>query len=1032
MFKNLKLGTKIILGFLAVVGCLMAQVCSAAAVKPSPDSAISMLKEGNERFVSGNTKHPNTTAARLAQAGSENQGDHAYATIITCSDSRVPVERLFDAGVMDIFVIRVAGNVCDTDEVGSIEYGLAHVRTPVLVVLGHTQCGAVTAVTHAIHGTGHALERNIPPLVDNIQPAVERAIQKQSHLNGDAVIPYAIEENVWQGIEDLFINSPSTRNIVNSGRAKVVGAIYDVGTGRVRWLPEHKSMQILASVESNPARAMNAMAGGSHGGQSGSHGGNAASGSSNGGSTHSAIEVQAKQVTLIDPSKLHQLDAARHRKIEIAQAGLGSDEGGASILWKVGIVIAVILVLTGLAWQSGVFTRMAISSKLYASFGILVLIAVFTGLCGYYFLKQVSTDAKIEASVQELNIMANEMATLQNEFLLYGIEDKQRGEECVKRIEELVAEYKTDAADIRALHLDEVGRQTITEIEQAVDKFETVFVDLTNKFHEVEQYKEDLDVIYEKVEEELAKVLLNHESELAEMEHSGADATAIAFQTELVEKLAKCELLVAKIAHDEVAFLLDKHIDRVAEMETKFGLLYPTLNAVKSIVPKVAIDKAEETADLAMISTVYEQMHEYQKELAKIIEDELQVEADTIDASEDLMIAETTCEAMATRIGQQVENIKAQANTISIFLIIGSAVFGTFLSITLVLSITKPINSIITGLTEGSEQVSSASGQVSAASQSLAEGSTEQAAGLEETSSSLEEMASMTKQNADNAQQANTLAGQARTAADTGTESMTKMNEAINDIQKSSDETAKIIKVIDEIAFQTNLLALNAAVEAARAGEAGKGFAVVAEEVRNLAMRSAEAAKNTSAMIEESVKNSKNGVDIATEVAKVLEEIVGSIGKTTDLVGEIAAASQEQAQGIDQINTAMAQMDKVTQQNAANAEESASASEELSAQAESMNDQVGELVTLVGGAANRHSRSSGRGRNFNRGAAQKASNNTKQHSFGKSDHAFHKIANGHAQEKAPRQTAKASAPEKVIPLKGDENTGTDDFNEFNG
>ncbi len=258
------------------------------------------------------------------------------------------------------------------------------------------------------------------------------------------------------------------------------------------------------------------------------------------------------------------------------------------------------------------------------------------------------------------------------------------------------------------------------------------------------------------------------------------------------------------------------------------------------------------------------------------------------------------------------------------------------------------ISHVAARLSDGAEQVASAASQVSAASQSLAQGAAGQAAGLEETSSSLEEMASMTKRNADNAQQANTLATEARAAADTGTGSMSRMNVAIAEIQKSSDETAKIIKVIDEIAFQTNLLALNAAVEAARAGEAGKGFAVVAEEVRNLAMRSAEAAKNTASMIEESVKNAGNGVDIASEVGKVLDEIVQSIGKTTDLVSEIAAASQEQAQGIDQVNTAVTQMDKVTQQNAANAEESASASEELSSQARSMNDIVGELVALVG------------------------------------------------------------------------------------
>jgi methyl-accepting chemotaxis protein len=342
---------------------------------------------------------------------------------------------------------------------------------------------------------------------------------------------------------------------------------------------------------------------------------------------------------------------------------------------------------------------------------------------------------------------------------------------------------------------------------------------------------------------------------------------------------------------------------------------------------------------------------------------------------------------------------------------------------------TEIFKRIISGLTEGSEQVASASGQVSTASQSLAEGSTEQAAGLEETSSSLEEMASMTKQNADNAQQANALASEARKAADTGTEAMQRMNAAINDIQKSSDETAKIIKVIDEIAFQTNLLALNAAVEAARAGEAGKGFAVVAEEVRNLAMRSAEAAKNTSAMIEESVKNSKNGVDIANEVGKVLEEIVQSVGKTTDLVSEIAAASQEQAQGIDQVNTAMNQMDKVTQQNAANAEESASASEELSAQAGSMNEVVSELLHLVEGASAKQSN------RFDHHHIRPDHNDVKkgkkENGLKRSDEAFHNIADNSDKKKGPALTSKRKAAEKAIPLDvdNDDNVG---FREFNG
>jgi methyl-accepting chemotaxis protein len=265
-------------------------------------------------------------------------------------------------------------------------------------------------------------------------------------------------------------------------------------------------------------------------------------------------------------------------------------------------------------------------------------------------------------------------------------------------------------------------------------------------------------------------------------------------------------------------------------------------------------------------------------------------------------------------------------------------------------SITIPINRVVALMNAGAEEVASASGQVSAASQSLAEGSSEQAAAIEETSSSLEEMASMTRQNADNANQADQLMKDANQIIDEANQSMDQMTTSMAQITQTSEETQKIVKTIDEIAFQTNLLALNAAVEAARAGEAGAGFAVVADEVRNLAIRAAEAAKNTSTLIEDSVKRIKEGSSLVETTNSAFDKVAQSSSKVADLVAEISAASTEQAQGIEQVNKAVSEMDQVVQQNAANAEESASASEEMNAQAEQMKAVVMELVAIVGGS----------------------------------------------------------------------------------
>jgi len=267
-------------------------------------------------------------------------------------------------------------------------------------------------------------------------------------------------------------------------------------------------------------------------------------------------------------------------------------------------------------------------------------------------------------------------------------------------------------------------------------------------------------------------------------------------------------------------------------------------------------------------------------------------------------------------------------------------------------TVTRPINRVVSGLKDGSQQVSAAASQVASASHDLADGASRQASSLEETSASLEEMSSMTKQNAQNANQAKAMVADAAHIVEKVGGHMDNMATAILEVTKSSEETGKIIKTIDEIAFQTNLLALNAAVEAARAGEAGAGFAVVADEVRNLAMRAAEAAKNTSGLIEGTIKAVRNGSELTKLTQEAFRENREIAGKIGQLVDEIAAASEEQAHGIGQLNTAVTEMDKVTQQTASSSEESASASQQLNAQAEQMKGYVTDLLVVINGGGN--------------------------------------------------------------------------------
>jgi hypothetical protein len=298
-----------------------------------------------------------------------------------------------------------------------------------------------------------------------------------------------------------------------------------------------------------------------------------------------------------------------------------------------------------------------------------------------------------------------------------------------------------------------------------------------------------------------------------------------------------------------------------------------------------------------------------------------------------------------TQIKDLLGNVEIKAIAYNSILLCVLLIFAAFV----VRAISKPVERIIVSLRRGSTELRSSATQVAASSQSLAQGATEQASSLQESASSLEEIAAASKQNADHSDQAHLISDKVRQVSTDGTQHMQQMQVAILAINQAADETAKIVKIIDEIAFQTNLLALNAAVEAARAGDAGKGFAVVAEEVRNLAQRSAAAAKETGEKIRKSKELADNGVKVTDEVSKALDAIRQNSEKSADLIREIAAASKEQSSGVGHITVAVNELDKVTQQNSAAAEQSSAAAEELTAQANMLDGVVHDLAQVVYG-----------------------------------------------------------------------------------
>ena len=657
--------------------------------------------------------------------------------------------------------------------------------------------------------------------------------------------------------------------------------------------------------------------------------------------------------------------------------------------------------------------RLKLAAKIGVGFGILVLVVLVIGALALWSMNGVSREAQSLARqyVPQVKIFGGiERHSLLSMYHMRGY--LFSGDEAyLKKAEKSLAETRKLFAEARRLarrsaDLKQLAGQ-ISQAETRLEHYQSLMLQARDQNRTMAKTRRIQDQAGKRFMAACDAYLEGQNQALAAQVKSGAQAG------EILARLKHIALIKDMMVHGSALQvetlrsqalrdpgLLDKTREHFAKVRQ---ILDQLQGLTKSQSELQALAKARSAAD-----AYHRAMNDLLGSWQALIKVEKQQAAATADilarARENAAGGLDACQAVADKAEQTL----AAASTLVLVGLAVAVVFSILVGWLLVRNITQPINQAVASLNQGSEEVAAASSQVSASSQALAEGASQQAAALEQTSASLEELSSMTKLNADNAEQANHMMQEAGQTVDQANASMERLRRSMENINAASDETAKIIKTIDEIAFQTNLLALNAAVEAARAGEAGAGFAVVADEVRNLAMRAAEAAKNTQDIIEQNILNIKESHELVLATDEAFNQVRESARKAAELVTEISAASREQALGIEQINTAMNEMDRVTQQVASSAEQSAAASEELSAQTETMRELGRQLAILVEGAA----------------AAEAPSPRREVHkrSFARKP----ALLPGPGKE-AKNENQPSPPPEKVIPLEDNED---DDFTDF--
>ncbi len=595
---------------------------------------------------------------------------------------------------------------------------------------------------------------------------------------------------------------------------------------------------------------------------------------------------------------------------------------------------------------------LTLSLKITIGFGLLLLISAILGSIAVISMKGVEGDSVKLAEVYVPEVDIGNNIERYSQLTMYDIrgyslnEDKNllaSGRESLAKVVHYLDEAKA--------HAEEHSLDKLKELEARAREHINEYRELVNKTEElddnIDSERKEMDNAAASYMEHAMEYYHSQNGKLDREISRGASKKKIQERHSKLEYVAQLINLTNDSRVKNFKFQASGELEYIESAIANFPKIHEILDKVREITTQ--------KVDLDALDTLDKEVETYQEAIGhylKAWKSLQQTNRDRAEAAEEVLkSAQEIAHIAMDNTDEIADSAASSLSAASLTMIIGliiALVVGIALAAYLIRSITKPIINAVQTIQDANAQVLAASDQIASSATGLADGATQQASSVEEISATIEQSTANNQQNADNANEANILAKGANDAASEGNHKIKDLMSSMEKITEASEQIAKIVKTIDEIAFQTNLLALNAAVEAARAGEHGLGFAVVADEVKNLAQRSADSAKETADIIQTTIEQIKHGNTIANDTNEAFADILDKAGKTSNLINEIAVSVKEQASGMNQIAAAMGQIDENTQTNAASSEEAAAASEELNAQANMMMASVSEVAKMVG------------------------------------------------------------------------------------